>query len=1051
MSTNRPVAFMVRHSVAANLAMLLLIIGGWFSLRHIHQEVFPFFDLDQVMITVAYPGAGPEEVEAGIVLVIEDAISSVEGIDEVEAVATEGLATVTVNALRGVDLQRLALDLQKQVDRITTLPLDAEQPEITIASRLRPLMEVVLFGHAEERVLHQMAESVRDRLLQDPSISQAELSGIKPLEISIEVSQENLRRYRLSLGDIARRIAAASIDLPTGSIKTEAGEILIRMKERRDYGQQFARIPIVTTGAGSQVYLGDIATIKDGYDQSDYYAVYDGKPAVMIQLYNVGDQTPTEVSDSVKRVLAALRPEIPAGLTVKIRRDSSDDYQQRIDLLLRNSAMGLVLVLVTLAVFLELRLAFWVMTGIPIAFIGSFLLLPSIGVTLNMVSLFAFIIALGIVVDDAIIIGENIYHYLQEGLKPMDAAIKGAGDMAVPVTFSILTNIAAFMPVLFIPGMTGKLFMMIPLVVITVFLLSLVESLFILPNHLSHVGKPKAHGLEAWIHQRQQAFSHVFRDWVKHRYGGFLDWALAHRGLIATLATALLMATFAYVASGRVGITAFPKTEADFARVSLAMPFGTPVAKTEVAVQTLTAAAYQIAESIPGGDRLLIGVFAEIGSSSPGTLAGGHIANVRAYLAPPDVREKIMSTDEFARRWRQAVGEIIGAESVVFESDFGGPGAGAGITVELNHRDSDTLSAASQQLVELLESYPATVNVRNEFSAGKEQLDFTLLPEARSLGLSAQTIARQVRDAFYGAEVLRQQRGRNEVKVMVRLPEQERVSLNHVDGLLLWTEARNEIPLKELVRIERGRAYTQINRRDGRRIIRVSADVGPSGRVGDIINDLKISELPKLAAQFPGLQTSFQGKQAEMAKSMNSLKLSFLLALLVIYGLLAIPFKSYTLPLIVIVTIPFGAIGAIFGHLLMGYDISIISVLGIVALSGIVINDSLVLIEYATERRHKNPDITALAVIKIAAIQRFRPIVLTSLTTFFGVMPMILETSKQAKFLIPMAISIGFGILFATVITLVLIPALYLLIDDVTGLRARDSRPAADAATPELD
>ncbi len=1049
MQIKGPVAWMAGHSVAANLAMAVLVLGGLLSLQHIRQEVFPNFEIDAVTISVAYPGASPEEVENGIILALEDVISGVENIHDIESVASEGLGTVTVNALRGADLQRLALDIQKEVDRITTFPIDAEQPIVKIVSGLRPLLEVVLYGDTKDLVLHELAEHLRDRLLQDPNISQAELNGVKPMEISIDVSQENLRRYQLSLGEIAQRVARASIDLPTGSIKTQSGEILIRMKERKDFGLQFAHLPIVTTADGSQVFLADIANIKDGYDQSDYYAVYDGKPAVMIQLYNIGEQTPIAVSESVTGILESFKPELPDGITVKIRRDSSDDYRQRIDLLLRNSAMGLALVLITLAVFLELRLAFWVMTGIPIAFLGSFLILPSLGVTLNMVSLFAFIIALGIVVDDAIIIGENIYHYLQEGLKPMDAAIKGARDMAIPVTFSILTNIAAFMPILFIPGVTGKMFTMIPLVVITVFLLSLLESLFILPNHLSHVKKPRQNGIEAWIHHYQQRFSSSFRHWVAFRYGGFLDWTLHHRHLIVVAAFALLVSTLSYVGSGRVGITAFPKTEADFARVSVTMPFGTPVAITEATVQKLTAAAYRVAESIPNGNQLLIGVFAELGSSQPGVIAGGHIANVRAYLAPPDIREKIMSTDQFARLWRKEAGDIVGAESIVFESDFGGPGAGAAITVELNHRDSGVLAAASAQLVELLRSYPAAINVRNEFSAGKEQLDFTLLPEARSLGLDAQDVASQVRNAFYGAEVLRQQRGRNELKVMVRLPESERISMHNIDTLLLWNSAKKEIPLKEAVHVERGRAFTRINRRDGRRIIRVTADVGPNGRVGDIVNDLKTRELPQLMNQYPGLSYSFQGKQAEMADSMGSLKISFVLALCAIYAMLAIPFKSYTLPLIVIITIPFAAIGAVFGHMLMGYDLSIISILGMVALSGIVINDSLVLIDYAKELKYNSSD-SAFSIIRTAAIQRFRPIVLTSLTTFFGVMPMILETSKQARFLIPMAISIGFGILFATVITLILIPSLYLLIDDI-GFALKRHRERDSSAAPHTD
>ncbi|MDP3528559.1 efflux RND transporter permease subunit [Methylicorpusculum sp.] len=1031
--SNGPISWMSGHPVAANLAMLVLVVGGYLFMQNIPQEVFPNTDLDAVNISVSYPGASPEEIEQGIILSLEQAVSGLEGVEDINSTATEGLATVIVTTLRGTDMQRFIQDVQKEVDRITTLPLDAEQPQTTQVTGLRPLMELVIFGEAPESTLHELGEQLRDRFLQDPGITQVNLFGIKPMEISVEVSQENLRRHKLSLGDIAQRIANANLDLPTGSIKTDTGEILLRMKERKDYGQQFAKLPLITTLDGSQVLLGDIAAIKDGYDISDYYAIYDGKPAVMIQIYNVGDQSPLDVSSSVTRIMETAKLDMPEGVKALVRRDSSLDYNQRIDLLMRNAAMGLALVIITLALFLELRLAFWVMTGIPIAFLGSFLILPALGVTLNMISLFAFIIALGIVVDDAIIIGENIYHYLQEGMQPYEAAVKGAREMAMPVTFSILTNVAAFMPLLFIPGVTGKIYVMVPLVIITVFLLSLFESLFILPNHLSRLKKPKAHGIEAWIHTYQQKFSKAFRHWVLRRYGPFLDWSLQHHYLIVLFGFALLFATFSFALSGRIGFTAFPKTESDFSRVAVSMPFGTPAKQTEIVVQHLTEAAQRVAESIPDGDKLLIGVFAELGSSMPGVMAGGHIANVRAYLAPPEIREKIMSTEQFTQRWREEAGEIVGAESVVYESDFGGPGSGAAITVELNHRNVKILEAASAQLAEILRSYPAAINIKNEISAGKEQLDFQMRSEGLSQGLTPQNVARQVRNAFFGAEVLRQQRGRNEMKIMVRLPESERLSLQNVNSMLIWSANKKEIPLTEAVHVERGRAFTQISRRDGRRINLVTADLAANGHAGEIMNDLKLTELPGLVKQFPGLQFSFQGKQAEMGKSLDSLKIGFSIALFAIYVLLAIPFKSYSLPLIVIITIPFGAIGAIFGHLLMGYDLSLISILGIVALSGIVINDSLVLIDHAKELRHESNK-TAQQTIRMAAVQRFRPIVLTSLTTFFGIMPMILETSRQAKMLIPMAISIGFGILFATVITLILIPSLYLVVDDLKAM-----------------
>lgn len=1032
-SRTGPIAWMAGHSVAANLAMVVCIIGGLLFLNNIRQEVFPDFEIDSVSISVAYPGASPEEVERGIVLAIEDAVGGLDGIKQITSSAKENAGTVTVEALRGTDLQKFTQDIQKEVDRITTFPIDAEKPQITLIASKRRVISVALYGDAEDAVLHELAEQLRDQLLQDPGITQIDLEGVKPLEIAVEIPQDMLRRYRLSLGDIAQRIASASIDLPAGSVKTDSGEILIRIKERRDYGRQFSQLPIITTPDGSQIKLGDIARITDGFDESDYYATFNDKPAVMLQVYSVGEQTPIQVSETVRNHLDKIAPELPEGIFTDVRRDASEDYGQRIDLLLRNSAMGLSLVFILLALFLELRLAFWVMMGIPIAFLGSFLLLPSIGVTLNMISLFAFIIAIGIVVDDAIIIGENIYHYRQEGLSPLQAAIQGAREMAMPVTFSILTNIATFMPLLFIPGFTGKIFFMIPLVVITVFLLSLAESLFILPNHLGHLKPLKSQGIQAKIHHYQQRFSDGFRRWTLHRYGPFLESVLQHRYLTVTLAFSLLIAALAYAASGRMGMTLFPKVESDYAQVTLTMPFGTPFEKTEAIARHLSEAARRVASNVPNGDRLLKGQFTELGTIDRQQTLGSHLATVRTYLAPPEVRDDILSTEQFTRRWREEAGEIAGIEAILFESDAGGPSRGPAITVELNHRDIQVLERASRRLAQTLNAYPIVNDVDSGLTSGKEQLDFTLLPEGRSLGLTGQDVARQVRNAFFGAEVLRQQRGRNEIKIMVRLPENERMSLKNVESLMLRTPAGIEIPLTEAVQIERGRAYTEINRRNGRRNIQVKSGVTPRSRAGEIINDLKATELPRLQEEFPGLQYSFQGSQAEMADNLSSLKISFVFALLAIYAMLAIPFRSYILPLIVIVSIPFGIIGAILGHLLMGYDLSILSMLGIVALSGIVVNDSLVLINYANEHRIGSAK-TPLQVIKAAGIQRFRPILLTTLTTFFGLMPMILETSRQARMLIPMAISIGFGILFATLITLVLIPSLYLVAEDVRVL-----------------
>ena len=936
-----PISWMASHPVAANLLMIGFILGGFLFINSMKQEVFPDFITDSISIDVVYTGADPEEIEGSIVLVIEDAVSGIEGIDEISSSAKEGLGSVMIEALSDADIYLLAQDIRKEVDRITTFPEEAEEPEINVMASKRKTVSLVIYGETEEPVLHELAESFRDQLLQEETITQIELEGVRPLEINIEISQANLRRYNLSLSEIAQRIRSASLDLPGGSVKTDAGEILIRMQERKDTGLDFAQIPVITTESGATILLGDIATITDGYEDTDYSARYNGYPAIMLQVYRVGNQTPIGIVDAVKQQIELSKTSLPKGIYTDIRYDASASYSQRIDLLLRNSALGLTLVFITLALFLEIRLAFWVMAGIPIAFMGSFLFLPTLGVSLNMISLFAFIIALGIVVDDAIIIGENVYHYRQEGYPALTAAIKGTQEMATPITFSILTNIATFVPLFFMPGVMGKIFFMIPTVVILVFILSLIESLFILPNHLAHLNDQHGTGLQLWLYQKQQSFSHAFRRWVTHRYGALLDLSLNHRYLTVITALALLIATLSYAASGRMGMSMFPKIESDFALVRLSLPYGAPVEKTQAIVDHLIKSARTSISDVEDGEQLIRGIFAEVGKN------GSHKAIVRVYLARPEIRDKIMGTDQFTEKWRATSGEIAGIESLIFESDSGGPGSGSAITIELTHRDITVLEQASTQLADALHAYPMAKDIANSMSLGKQQLDFSLLPAGESLGLTPFSVARQVRNAFYGAEVLRQQRGRNEIKVMLRLPENERVSVQDMYDFLVWTDKGKAIPLNEIVQVKQGHAFTEIKRRNGRRNVQVTANVSPRNQSVEVINDLKENVLPALITQYPGLHYSFEGKQADMADSVGSLKLSFVFAVLAIYAMLAIPFKSYILPLIVIVSIPFGIIGAIFGHIIMGFNLSILSMLGIVALSGIVVNDALVLISQA--------------------------------------------------------------------------------------------------------
>jgi len=1035
---------MAGNSVAANLLMLVFLVGGFIWALQIKQEVFPHFDLDFVNITVSYPGASPEEIEQGIILAVEETVSGLEGISEITSSARENSGFVQIEMLEGYNIEKLARDIQSEVDRITSFPDEAEEPQVEIVSHHRKVISLALYGDQDERILREKVEEFRDKLLQDPEITQVELSGVRDLEISIEVPQDRLRAYNLTLDDIATKIRQSAVELPGGGIKTAGGEILIRMTERRDYGEQFARIPIISSSDGTQVLLEDIATVIDGFEDTDTYATYNGKPAMMIDVYRVGDQTPLSVADAVMKHVEEWQQTLPLGISIDILRDLSNVYRQRLTMLLNNGYMGLALVLILLGLFLEARLAFWVTMGIPISFLGSILFLPHFGVTINMMSMFAFIVALGIVVDDAIVVGENIYTYREKGYPFWEAAVEGVREVAMPVTFSILTNIVTFSPLLFVPGIPGKIFKAIPVVVIVVFVISLVESLFILPAHLGHRSEKPDRAVMAWLHTRQQNFSNRFSRLVRKRYGPFLDRALAWRYLTIAIGLAILILTLVYVKSGRMGITLMERIESDYAQAEVALPYGSAVGKTEVVQTALIQAARKITDK-NGGERLVKGIFSQIGTTVNGT-AGSHTCRVRVYLTSAD--ERPLETGDFVKAWRREVGAIAGLETLVFKSDAGGPGSRAAMSIELSHRDLAVLEAAGAELAEAFSYFPKVKDINDGFAPGKQQIDFTVRPEGRALGLTARDVAGQVRNSFYGSVVLRQQRGRNEVTVMVRLPETERASEYNLEELMLRTPTGQEVPLREAVTMKRGRAYTEINRRGGRRVITVTADINPPSEAGRILNTLKAETLPELKRRYAGLNYGFEGRQADLSDSLKSLFMGLMLAMLVIYALLAIPFKSYIQPLIIMVSIPFGIVGAIFGHLLMGYGLSIMSLFGIVALSGVVVNDSLILIDFANRQRAQGKNLHDA--IHTAAISRFRPILLTSLTTFGGLTPIMLETSRQARFMIPMAISLGFGVLFATLITLLLVPCFYLVVEDLRlkrnsgGLAPAGARESTD-------
>ncbi|WP_240744692.1 efflux RND transporter permease subunit [Desulforhopalus sp. IMCC35007] len=1020
---NGPITWMIHNRVTPNLLMLILMIGGIFMSSKITREVFPAFELDNITISVSYPGASPEEVEQGIILAVEEAIQGIEGVKEITATANEGSASIVAELSDEADPQKLMQDIQQEVDRITTFPEDAEDPTISIAAIKRQVLQLNIYGDVPEKTLRKAAEDVRDQLLQEDGITQIDLRGVRDYEIEISIPTDTLRKYNLSIASVAASIAKSSVEIPGGKLETSGGEILLRVKNKSEWAKEFARIPIISSKDGTMLFLEDIATVRDGFEDSSRFGTFNNQPSIQLYVYRVGQETPIGVSDVTHKAMEEIQNTIPPDIHWAISSDRSDVYKQRLQLLLKNAYAGLFLVLLLLGLFLEMRLAFWVTMGIPISFLGALLFLPFFDVSINMISMFAFIIALGIVVDDAIIAGENIYEYRQRGMNYLDAAIEGAKDVAIPITFSILTNIIAFLPMAFVPGVMGKVWRVIPVVVIVVFLISWVESLYILPSHLAHSKENGKGSIAGSIHRFQQKFANLLLRFIYNVYGPVLDRILSVRYLAVVVLMAVLVVTIAYVKSGRIRMILSPRVESDRAVVTATLPYGSPLSEMVRVRERLIAGIDEVAKN-NGGTDLLDGTFALIDDNE---------VEVNAYLTSPDIRP--LSTGDVTQAWRKATGSIIGLSSIRYESDRGGPGGGAAIAIELRHRDSHILDEASIILAEKLEEFSSSKDVDSGYSAGKIQFNYQVNPWGESLGLTSSEIGRQIRNSFQGAIALRQQRGNNEVTVRIRLPKEERSNQYSLENLLILTPASTYVPLAEVATLEKSRAYTTIARNNARRTITVSANVDPIGDSPIIIATLDETILPELAQKFPGLSYGYSGREADRKESVGKLLFGFLFALGGIYFLLAIPFRSYIQPIVVMIAIPFGIIGAVFGHMIMNYNLSLMSMMGVVALSGVVVNDSLVLVDYANKQKRKGTH--SFEAIKTAGLRRFRPVMLTTLTTFGGLAPMIFETSRQARFMIPMAISLGFGILFATIVTLALVPCLYLIIDDCKKSVAR--------------
>lgn len=1053
-----------RNPVAANLIMVLIIGGGLVSLfgGSIVQEVFPEFAIDLITIRVPYPGAAPEEAEEAICLRVEEAVQGLNGIKKLTSRARENIGVVTIHVESDADSRKLLDEVKARIDAIDTFPDETEKPIIQELTNRRQVIDVAIYGNTDELSLRHLAERVRDDLAALPEMSIVELSNARPYEISIEVSEDTLRRHGLTFDRIATAIRRSSLDLPGGSIKTPGGEVLLRTKGQAYTARDFEQLVLLTRPDGTRLTIADVATVVDGFADTDQSTKFQGEPAMLVSVFRVGGQDALSIGDAVSRYIERAERWMPEGVSLATWNNASKILRDRRDLLLRNGATGMILVFITLALFLGFRLALWVMVGMLLSFMGAIWLMPVLGVSINMISLFAFILVLGIVVDDAIIAGENIYTHQHRTGKALQGAIDGAREISVPVVFAVLTTIAAFVPLIAITGMIGKVMYVIPLVVISCLVWSLIESLWILPAHLSHYkhrdpNEPRKENL--W--QRFQGrFANKVELAMTGYYRPFLNACLRRRYLTISVALSLLILTAGLILGGRLKWVFFPEVESDYVSATITMPPGTPVEVTAAAVLWLEESADQVRRELEenyGTDQFRYVItalgehpFATMQQQNSGALVGGeraaHLGEVTIELQPAETRSA--ASADVADRWRELTGRIPGTVEQTFSSSLFEPGKD--IDIQLTGIDLENLRAAKDELESRLGEYAGVFEIGNSFRDGKEEIRLAIKPAAELTGLTLSDLGRQVRQAFHGEEAQRIQRGRDEIKVMVRYPEDERLSIANLERMRIRLPGGIEVPFSEVAEAVPGRGYASITRIDRRRAINVTADVDSSvASAGTVIKELADDVLPKILARYPGVSYTFEGQQAEQRETIAGLVRGFIIAILVIFALLAIPLRSYLQPAIIMIAIPFGIVGAVLGHIALGYDLSILSMFGLVALTGVVINDGLVMVDFINRFRERNEGDIHRAV-REAGVARFRPIVLTSLTTFVGLFPLLLEKSMQARFLIPMAVSLAFGVLFATLITLILIPAAYIVLEDLVAFSRRLSKPAAESSKDRL-
>ncbi|MEJ1381724.1 MAG: efflux RND transporter permease subunit [Candidatus Sedimenticola sp. (ex Thyasira tokunagai)] len=1021
------ISFFARHPTAGNLLLLFLAVLGFSALPDLQRETFPDFAAQQLQITIPYPGASAEEVEEAICQRLEEAVDGIENVAEMSCEGREGVALSVVEMEEGGDLATFSDDIKSEVDAISNLPTESELPVIKELGRTDKVVAIAITGPMSTSDLKAYAEQVKRRLLEKRLVAQVDVNGFSDHQLRIEVPARALRQYSLSMSDIANTIRRQGIDLPAGSLETADRDLLIRFTDLRRSAGELADLVVISADSGAEIRLGSIAEISDRFQLDEEKILFNGERAAVLQLIKNKQQDTLKVMDGVNRFLESdLRPTAPHGVEFIITQDRSSIVQDRLSLLLRNGGQGLVLVFLVMALFFQVRFAFWVAMGLPVSFLGALFFMSLLGLTINMITMVALLIAIGLLMDDAIVIAENIATHLRRGKSAMKAAIDGTKQVSPGVIASFLTTVSVFGPLAFLSGHMGKVLQFIPMVLLLVISVSLIEAFMILPHHLAHSLKHQENKQSRF----RQGFDRQLMNFRDNTLGHMVDFAVHNRYWFIGMVIALFLLSVGMLVGGKLKFQSFPDIEGDIIEARILLPQGTPLSRTEAVVKRVSRAMREVDDEFTsqqaGGKRLVRNIQARFNSNADANESGPHLATVTVDLLTAE--ERSSSLDEVINRWRTLSGEIPDLVALNFKEPTMGPG-GLDMEIRLTGPDLDQLKQASLELQEWLSRYRGTFNLSDNLRPGKPELRLKLRDGALALGLDASTIANQLRAAFYGTTANEIQVGPESYEIDVQLAAVDRSTLTDIETFRITTAKGDQVPLSAVAMIEHDRGFSRIQRINGIRTVTITGDVDTRiANAKEVVDHTRDNFLPKLLERYPSIKAGIEGQSKQTAKTGSSMLRSFGIGLVGIFILLSFQFRSYIEPLVVMAVIPMALIGVIWGHLLMGLDFTMPSIIGFTSLAGIVVNDSILLVEFLKLRVREGHNTVEAA--KLASRERFRAVLLTSITTMAGLTPLLLEKSMQAQVLIPLATSIVFGLLATTALVLLVVPAMFSILHD---------------------